>query len=98
MEKVVDATIARRQLGTLLDEVYYKGDSIIIERKGKPLAKIVPLGVTEDGKETSLTPRQEKLLAELNSLPVFEMEGEPTKLLRMIREKRASGAREQYGK
>ncbi len=25
MERVVDATVARRQLGTLLDEVYYKG-------------------------------------------------------------------------
>ena len=98
MEKVVDATIARRQLGTLLDEVYYRGDSIIIERKGKPLAKIVPLSVNEGRKEKSLTPTQEKLLAELNSLPVFKMEEEPTKLLREIREQRASRAREQYGK
>ena len=43
MEKIVDATIARRQFGTLLDDVYYKGESIIIEKKGKALAKIVPL-------------------------------------------------------
>jgi len=98
MEKRVDATIARRQLGTLLDEVYYKGESIVIERKGKPLAKIVPLNVSEGGRERSLTPAQKKLLAELNSLPVFEIKEEPTDLLRKIRKRRASRAKELYGK
>ncbi len=33
MERVVDVTMARRQFGTLLDEVYHKGDIVIIERK-----------------------------------------------------------------
>ena len=38
MQRTVDVTTARRQFGTLLDEVFYKGDVITIERKGKPLA------------------------------------------------------------
>lgn len=42
MERVIDVTTARRQLGTLLDEVFYKGEIITIERKGKPLAQIIP--------------------------------------------------------
>lgn len=56
--KVVDATIARRQLGTLLDEVYYKGESIVIERKGKPLAKIVLLSVSESNGKNLLHQRK----------------------------------------
>ncbi len=99
MEKVVDATVARRQLGTLLDEVYYKGESIIIKRKGKALAKIVPMESTETIKDKKrLIPVQKQLLAELHSLPTFEMEEEPTDILRKIRRTRSEKAREQYGK
>ncbi len=97
MEKVVDATMARRQLGTLLDQVYYKGESIIIARKGKALAKIVPL---EDMKKTgkrSLTPGQKQLLDELNSLPAFEIGEEPTDILRKVRKKKAEKAKARYG-
>lgn len=43
MERVVDVTVARRQFGTLLDEVFHKNDIITIQRKGKSLAKIIPL-------------------------------------------------------
>jgi len=101
MEKVVDATVARRQLGTLLDEVYYKGESIIIERKGKALAKIVPLTAVEKKDEKSLTAEQRQLLAELNdqlnSLPAFEIEEEPTDVLRKIRRMKAEKAGTRYG-
>ena len=98
MEKVVDATVARRQLGTLLDQVYYKGESIIIERKGKALAKIVPLEYREIKREKVLTPTQERLLEELNSLPAFKIEKEPTDILRKIRKKRRRKAKADYGK
>ena len=43
MERIIDVTAARRQFGTLLDEVFHRRDIVTIERKGKPLAKIVPL-------------------------------------------------------
>ena len=97
MEKVVDATIARRQLGTLLDEVYYKGASIIIKRKGKRLAKIVPVDFAEESNSKQLTPMQKKMLAELNSLPIVEIEENPIDLLRKMRKKRAAKAKAQYG-
>ena len=95
--KTVDATIARRQLGTLLDKVYYKRESIVIERKGKPMAKIVPLDTPGENKEKLLTPIQKKLLEELNSLPILEINEEPTEVLRRIREKRAEKVKDHYG-
>ncbi len=98
MEKIVDATLARRQLGTILDEVYYKGASIIIERKGKPLAKIVPIDSFEGRDEPLLSKVQKELLEELESLPTAEIEEEPADILRKIRRKRASMARKYYGK
>ena len=98
MGRTVDATVARRQLGTLLDEVYYKGESIIIERKGKPLAKLAPLSTHESNQESAITPRQRKLIDELNSLPTVEIKEEPTDLLRKIREKRAAEVKVIYGK
>lgn len=40
MTKTVTAYEARTNLGELLNEVYYKGDEIIIKKSGKPVAKI----------------------------------------------------------
>ena len=93
MARTIDATVARRQLGTLLDEVYYKGDSIIISRKGKPLAKIVPVG-----SKRTISSLQQELLSELNGLPAYEIEKEPTTLLKEIRRKKAKRAKRINGK
>ena len=41
MQRTVDVTTARRQFGTLLDEVFYKGDVITIEGKGKPQSNFI---------------------------------------------------------
>lgn len=64
MERIIDVTTARRQFGTLLDEVFHKGDVVTIERKGKPLAKIVPL--EKDGPSSfggnSINSRQKMML------------------------------------
>ena len=98
MKKIVDTTIASRQLGSLLDEVYYKGETIIIERKGKALAKIVPLESNEKTNKKSLTPKQKQLIDELNSLPPCEIEEEPTDILRKIRENKAEKVAGKYGK
>jgi prevent-host-death family protein len=43
MVKKVTAIKARKNLGELLEEVYYRGDQYVIERAGKPMAAIVPL-------------------------------------------------------
>jgi len=39
--KTISAYDARTKLGELLNEVYYKNEEIVIERKGKPMVKII---------------------------------------------------------
>jgi prevent-host-death family protein len=46
--KTVNALKARRNLGELLEEVYYKGDQYVIERAGRPMAAVVPVWQLED--------------------------------------------------
>ncbi len=41
MEKTIGAYQARRQLGSLINEVQYGGDVYIIERHGQPAAALV---------------------------------------------------------
>lgn len=42
MKRTISAGEARKRLGELLESVYYRGDEIIIERAGKPMAVVVP--------------------------------------------------------
>jgi prevent-host-death family protein len=46
--KRVNALKARRNLGQLLEEVYYKGDQYVIERAGRPMAAVVPVWQLEE--------------------------------------------------
>lgn len=43
MIKTVAAYEARTKFGELLNLVYYKGDTIIIEKMGKPMVKLTPV-------------------------------------------------------
>jgi prevent-host-death family protein len=89
MQRTVDVTTARRQFGTLLDEVFYKGDVITIERKGKPLARLVPANTEiPHHAQTPLDSERQHLLDKLHSLPTLSMNGNPTEVLRQIRSKR----------
>ena len=100
MERVIDVTAARRQLGTLLDEVFHKGDVVTIERKGKPLAKIVPLegGTGRVENDKIITPKQKMLLDELNSLPRIGVEQDPVEILRKMRKQKRIKAVFEHGK
>lgn len=42
---------ARRKFGQLLEEVYYRGDTIVVERRGRPMAALVPLDLYESLQE-----------------------------------------------
>jgi prevent-host-death family protein len=42
--KTISAMKARQNFGEILEEVYYKGDQFVIERAGKSMAAVVPLG------------------------------------------------------
>jgi prevent-host-death family protein len=46
--KTVNALKARKNLGQLLEEVYYKGDQYVIERAGRPMAAVVPVWQLEE--------------------------------------------------
>lgn len=48
MTKKVNALKARKNLGRLLEEVYYKGDQYVIERAGRPMAAVVPVWQLEE--------------------------------------------------
>jgi prevent-host-death family protein len=48
MVRKVTAVKARKNLGQLLEEVYYRGDQYVIERAGKPMAAIVPIWYLEE--------------------------------------------------
>jgi prevent-host-death family protein len=48
MVKKINALKARKNLGQLLEEVYYKGDQYIIERAGRPMAAVVPIWQLEE--------------------------------------------------
>ena len=41
MVKKVNSLKARRELGRLLEEVFYKGDQYVIERASRPMAAVV---------------------------------------------------------
>jgi prevent-host-death family protein len=45
MERTVGAFEARRNFGKLLEEVVAKGDKIVVERHGEPVAVVVPVEV-----------------------------------------------------
>ena len=42
MKRRLSAVEARKHLGELLEGVYYRGDEVIIERAGKPMAAVIP--------------------------------------------------------
>ncbi len=42
MKRTVSALDARRRLGELLESVYLRGDEVVIERAGKPMAVVIP--------------------------------------------------------
>jgi len=46
--KTVNALKARKNLGQLLEQVYYQGDKYVIERAGRPMAAVVPIWQLEE--------------------------------------------------
>ncbi len=46
MTKTISAYEARTNLGEILNLVYYKGDTIIIEKSGKPMVKLTKVAAS----------------------------------------------------
>ena len=51
MVRTVNALKVRKNLGRLLEEVYYKGDQYVIERAGRPMAAVVPVWQLKEWQE-----------------------------------------------
>ena len=45
MKRRISAVDARKKLGEILEGVFYRGDEVIIERAGKPMAVVIPAGL-----------------------------------------------------
>lgn len=63
MAERITATRAVREFSELLNEVRYKSQSYIVERNGKPIARLVPVSDLKEGK------RLNQLKSLLSSLP-----------------------------
>jgi prevent-host-death family protein len=47
MKRKLSAVEARTKLGEILEGVYYRGDEVVIERAGKPMAVVIPASLYE---------------------------------------------------
>ena len=57
--KKINAMKARQNFGTMLEEVYYKGEQFIIERAGRPMAAVIPLSQLEALQKIQNQPKPE---------------------------------------
>ncbi len=65
MRAILSTLDLRQQLGEVLDRVALRHDQFIIERKGKPLAAVVPISKLEQMEQFA----RDQALAALNHLP-----------------------------
>ena len=63
MSERITATRAVREFSELLNEIRYKSQSYIVERNGRPIARLVPVSDLKEGK------RLKELKTLLSSLP-----------------------------
>jgi prevent-host-death family protein len=52
MEKTIGAFEIRRQFGKILQEVAVKGDRVVVERHGEPIAAVIPMEVYRQWKRS----------------------------------------------
>lgn len=79
----ISAMELRRQPGTVLDRVYYRGESVIVERSGEPRAVIVPLIEYEQIKKARAKVRK-RLFSRIDKMrKAFEGES-PKKVEKLI--------------
>lgn len=73
MRAILSTLDLRQQLGEVLDRVSLRHDQFVIERKGKPLAAVVPISKLEQMERFA----REQALAALQGLPTASLdEGE----------------------
>lgn len=81
----ISAMELRSQPGTILDRVFYRRESIIIKRSGKPRAAIVPLIEFEQMKRARADAKK-RLFAEIERMRKAFAKEKPEKVKRLIEE------------
>jgi len=100
MKRRLSAVEARKKLGEILDGVYYRGDEVVIERAGKPLAVVLPVGAYEqyerNRKESwdRLLEITNKLYERNKDVPTEVLEAEIDEAVREVRAEMAAERRE----
>ena len=90
MKRKVSAVEARKRLGELLEGVYYRGDEVVIERAGKPMAVVIPAERYESMERSRerLFELIEKAQERNRGVPYEVMEREIELAIREVREQR----------
>jgi len=65
--KTISVMTVRKSLGEILDEVNLKSETFILERAGKPIAKITPLNESAEGRESKLALKALRDLRSINA-------------------------------
>lgn len=82
MAKTVNALEVRKRLGEVINEVLYKGQRFLIERRGTPVAAIVPVAELEE-----LERRENSLLALIEEETRRAAEASSDTIERRVRER-----------
>jgi prevent-host-death family protein len=88
MKRKLSAVEARQKLGEILEGVYYRGDEVVIERAGKPMAVVIPAYLYDniERKRERLWEIIEKVQAQNKDVPFEVIEEEVAQAVREVRE------------
>ncbi len=87
MKRRVSALEARKRLGEILEAVYYRGDEVVIERAGKPMAAVIPMAryAAAEASRERLFSLIEKNWERNRDVPLDEIEAEIDDAVRAVR-------------
>ncbi len=81
MVKTVNALKARKNLGQLIEEVYYRDYQYVIERGGRPMAAVVPVWQLDEWRK-----RRERFFSSVEELRQKNREVKPAVIEREVEE------------
>jgi len=81
VEKQMNITQVRDELGSLVDDVQYQGNKYVIVRHGKPAVAVVPLQVYESWKSS-----REQLFALIEQAQIASGANDPDEVMELVLE------------
>ena len=90
MVRKVTAMKVRDNLGQLLEEVYYRGDEVVIERAGRAMAVLVPVGRYEQFQQSRKERFRilDRIRAKAKKIPVKKLDAALDEAVRAARARR----------